>query len=116
MPNWDPEANDLFLRALEITAPENRRRFLDEACAGKPMLRARVKGLIRAAEQAGSFLEYPVLDSGPTSAQSPGVTADLAAAPRGAGTVIGPYKLAQEIGEGGWGPSTWPSRPSPCAG
>ncbi len=44
MPNWDPEANDLFLRALEITATEDRGRFLDEACAGKPTLRARVEG------------------------------------------------------------------------
>src|SRR5262249_53490105 len=74
-----------------------------EACAGNPALRDRVDGLIRAGEQAGSFLEHPALDSGPTSAQSPGATAEVVAAPRGAGTVIGPYKLVQEIGEGGMG-------------
>ena len=88
MPNWDPEANDLFLRALEITAPEDRGRFLDEACAGNPALRDRVDGLIRAGEQAGSFLEHPALDSGPTSAQSPSSTGQGTPAPREAGTVI----------------------------
>jgi serine/threonine protein kinase len=104
MPNWDPEANDLFLRAAEIAAPEDRRRFLDEACAGRPGLRDRVDGLIRAGEQAGSFLEHPAPDTEPTSAQSPRATGVVAAAPPpGAGTVVGPYKLVQEIGEGGMG-------------
>jgi serine/threonine protein kinase/tetratricopeptide (TPR) repeat protein len=103
MPNWDPVANDLFLRAIEITALEDRRRFLDEVCAGKPALRDRVEGLIGAGEQAGSFLEHPALDPGPTSAQGPSATGEVAAALPGAGTVVGPYKLVQEIGEGGMG-------------
>jgi len=103
MPNWDPEANDLFLRAVEITEPENRGRFLDEACAGKPALRDRVDGLIRAGEQAGSFLEHPALDSGTASAHSLRATGEVAAARPGTGTVIGPYKFVQEIGEGGMG-------------
>ena len=102
MPDWDPEANDLFLRAVERGRPEDRRRFLDGACAGRPDLRDRVDGLIRAGEQAGSFLEHPALDSGPTSAHGPGRPERRRPAP-GAGTVVGPYKLVQEIGEGGMG-------------
>ena len=31
----------------------------------------------------------------------------------GPGTRIGPYKLLQKIGEGGWASSTWPSRNRP---
>src|SRR5262249_37762582 len=103
MPNWDPKANDLFLRAVEITAPEDRRQFLDEVCAGNLILRDRVDGLIRASEQAGSFLESAALDTRPTSAHGPRATAETAAVPSGAGTVVGPYKLIQEIGEGGMG-------------
>ena len=75
MPNWDPEANDLFLRAVEMAAPEDRRRFLHEACARNPALRERVDGLNRAGEQAGSFLDHPTRDSGPRSEHSPGATA-----------------------------------------
>ncbi len=103
MPNWDPEANDLFLRAIEIAAPEDRRRFLDEACAGRLDLRDCVDGLIRAGEQAGSFLEHRAPHMEPTSAPGPGATAEVAATPPGAGAVVGPYKLVQELGEGGMG-------------
>ena len=31
---WDPKANELFVKALEIQAAGERQRFLDEACAG----------------------------------------------------------------------------------
>ena len=102
MADWDPEANELYLKAVEIASPENRRRFVDGACAGKPDLRARVDRLIRAGEQAGSFLEHPAVDSGPTSADGPWATGEASSSP-GAGAVVGPYKLVQEIGEGGMG-------------
>src|SRR5262249_29555529 len=72
MPGWDPEANDLCLRAREIPAPEDRQRFLDEACAGKPELWARVEGLLRAGAEAGSFLERPAEELGATGALAPG--------------------------------------------
>ena len=81
MPDWDPEANELFLRAVEVADPEDRTRYLDEACAGMPALRDRVDGCIRAGEQAGSFLEHPAVDSGPASAHSPRATGEAAAAP-----------------------------------
>jgi serine/threonine protein kinase len=103
MPDWDPEANDLFLRAIEIPAPEDRQRFLAEACAGNPPLRARVDGLLRAGAQAGSFLEQPAVDAGGTAAHVPaGGRESEGPAPR-EGTTVGPYKLIQEIGEGGMG-------------
>jgi serine/threonine protein kinase/tetratricopeptide (TPR) repeat protein len=104
MPAWDPEANDLFLRAREITAAEDRQRFLDEASAGKPELRARAEGLLRAGAEAGSFLERPAEELGATGTLAPGSQDERSPAPQeGPGTVIGPYKLLELIGEGGMG-------------
>src|SRR5262249_5696218 len=46
-------------------------------------------------EQAGSFLEGPAADPAPTP--------DRPAEEERAGTVVGPYKLLQALGEGGMG-------------
>ena len=40
-------------------------------------------------------------------------TIDAPVTREGPGTIIGPYKLLQPIGESGMGRSTWPNRPSP---
>jgi len=56
---WNPEANDLFLKAVEMPSPEQRRIFLQEACCGRAELRAQVEALLAAGEQAGSFLDAP---------------------------------------------------------
>jgi tetratricopeptide (TPR) repeat protein/serine/threonine protein kinase len=104
MPGWDPEANDLFLRAREIPAPEDQQRFLDEACAGKPELRARVEGLLRAGAEAGSFLDRPAEELGATGALAPRPHDERTSVPQeGPGTIIGPYKLLELVGEGGMG-------------
>ena len=65
MAAWNPVANEIFLKAVEIQIQDDRRKFLDEACHGDDRLRAEVEALIAAGEQAGSFLESP----------PPGVTA-----------------------------------------
>src|SRR5688572_12853253 len=97
MPAWNPQANDIFLAALEIASPHERSAYLDQACHGQTDLRAQVQALLAASDKAGSFLEAPpsaVIDPGPTTAGT--------AAGR-LGTTIGPYKLVQVIGEGGMG-------------
>ena len=95
MAAWNPEANYIFLKAVEIEPPDDRRAYLDEACHGDAQLRAEVEGLLAAGEQAGSFLESP----------PPGVTAPADSSPLSErpGSVIGPYKLLEQIGEGGMG-------------
>ncbi len=104
MPAWDPAANDLFLRALEVSAAEDRQRFLDEACAGDAALRARVDALLRAGAEAGSFLDRPAEGLAATSAHAARPPDERSAGPaEGPGTVIGPYKLIEPIGEGGMG-------------
>jgi serine/threonine-protein kinase len=59
MTNWDPQANDVFLKALE-RAPDEREEFLNEACAGDSALRAEVESLLEASGRVGSFLESPL--------------------------------------------------------
>jgi len=89
------QAKSIFLAAIEQLAPEQWPGFLDQACAGDVRLRADVEKLLRAHSAMGSFHEPPQPASlatvdGPTSGEQPG-------------TVIGPYKLLQPIGEGGMG-------------
>ena len=60
MATWNPQANDIFLKALEIGPPAERRAFVDGACAAEPGLRAQVESLLRASQRAGKFLEAPV--------------------------------------------------------
>ena len=86
----------IFAEALAKTSPEQLATFLDEACAGDAELRGRVDALLAAHERAGSFLEAP----------PQGFTIGLPAAVQLAerpGSVIGPYKLLEQIGEGGMG-------------
>src|SRR5262245_11061948 len=95
MTTWDPRANDLFLRALELASADDRRQLLDDACGGDRALRAEVDALLEANDRAGQFLETP--------ARSPMATVEGPLLGEGAGAVIGPYKLVQQIGEGGMG-------------
>jgi serine/threonine protein kinase/WD40 repeat protein len=81
----------IFEAALERTGPEQRAAYLNEACATNPALREHIEGLLRAHEMLDSFL---VRARGDTLAQS------VAERPS---TVIGPYKLLQQLGEGGMG-------------
>jgi serine/threonine protein kinase/tetratricopeptide (TPR) repeat protein len=84
---------EIFHAAL-ATPPSERSKFLAASCGGDEALRSRIEALLQAHENPGSFLadRPPVL----------GVTVDEPIR-EGPGTVIGPYKLLQQIGEGGMG-------------
>jgi WD40 repeat protein/serine/threonine protein kinase len=94
MMTWNPRANELFLQARQLRSPGERQEYLDGACAGDAGLRAEVEALLEAGARAGSFLEGLALD--------PIATADEPVSER-PGTMIGPYKLLEQIGEGGFG-------------
>jgi hypothetical protein len=64
-------------------------------------LRKEVGRLLAAHEAIGSFMDRPVAEGA--------VTMDRLITEQ-PGSVIGPYKLLQQFGEGGWGWCTWPSR------
>ena len=102
MAEWNPHANEIFLKAMEIEPEAKRRQFADEACGDDAELRAQVESLLHAAERAGNFLEPPAGGVNTAENNDPGpLTLDRIS--EGAGSVIGRYKLLQQIGEGGMG-------------
>jgi serine/threonine protein kinase len=88
------QAKAIFLAAIEDHAPEQWPAFLDRACAGDVRLRGEVERLLRARSEMGSFHEAP------PSALLATIDRPVAEHP---GAVIGPYKLLEQIGEGGFG-------------
>jgi eukaryotic-like serine/threonine-protein kinase len=85
---------EIFAQAIEIQDARERHEFLDSACRGDAALRERLEALLAARENLGTYLEVPAV--------APMETIDRAPAPR-IGTRIGPYKLLQELGQGGMG-------------
>jgi WD40 repeat protein/serine/threonine protein kinase len=97
MTTWNPRANDLFLKALELRSAGERQKYLEVACAGDVALRVEVDSLLEASARAGSFLESPAV------AVNLAATLDEPSVTERPGTMVGPYKLLQQIGEGGMG-------------
>ena len=84
----------IFKVAVKLS-PERRAAYLDQACGSNHALRREVESLLQAHDEPGSFLQGRLAQQsatvdGPPSTETPG-------------TVIGPYKLLQQIGEGGMG-------------
>src|SRR5439155_130847 len=94
---------DAALAGLAGADPQaaDRRAYLDAACARRPELRRQVEDLLRLHEGAGSFLEKPAAELSTTRPFQD--TAEQASPPEAAGAVIGPYKLIEQLGEGGMG-------------
>src|SRR5947209_330805 len=86
---------EIFHQALARGRPDERAAYLEQACAGDPALRAAVEALLRAHVGATGFLDPP----------APAPVAAVAEQPAGGrpGARIGPYKLIEQIGEGGMG-------------
>jgi serine/threonine protein kinase len=84
----------IFDRAFKLRSPAERERYLEEACRGDPELRGRVESLFMAFTAPGSFLESPC-PAPPPPPEPP--------REEGIGSLIGPYKLQEQIGEGGMG-------------
>ncbi len=92
---------ELFIAALQKETPAERQAYLDAACADRPELREQVQGLLRLYDDAGSFLQKPASTIDATCAFVP--PTGRPAHSETLGTMIGPYKLLQQIGEGGMG-------------
>ncbi len=114
MPAEPKTAKEICLAAVELTSRVVRMAFLDQACAGEPVLRRRVEALLAAHDEPDGS---PVGNSA-----DPAITSDLGPARAsgwvnepseaassqsklgdGPGNRVGPYKLLQQIGEGGMG-------------
>ncbi len=94
-PPPSPRAEATFVSALERPV-EERAAFIAEACGEEAAMLAEVRALLAAHREAGDFLE-----DGP---RSPEVEEQLARLkPEEEGEMIGPFKLREQIGEGGFG-------------
>src|SRR5262245_13809840 len=88
--------DQIFAEALACAPGPDRTAYLNRICEGDEPLRTRLERLLRAYGDAQSFLESPAMPGN----SSPTVDQRLAEQP---GALIGPYKLLQQIGEGGMG-------------
>jgi eukaryotic-like serine/threonine-protein kinase len=98
----------LFYAAASIADAEQRLRFLDQACAGNPELRAAVEGMLTTQGEAESFFASEraglALPSEAIRTTAPGnSTATKPEEDENCGARVGRYKLLQRIGEGGCG-------------
>src|SRR6516225_2437490 len=92
----NPKTESLFAAALAMESPEERAAYLDQACGPDQQLRAQVEELLAAYPKVERFLESP--------APAPQLVATVdEPVTEGPGTVVGPYKLLEQIGEGGFG-------------
>ena len=90
-----PQANDLFARAYELSG-EARETFLAEACGDNAELRLEVQRLLADAGRADSFF-------GDTEGATLGAQEFTETYAEKEGDMVGPFKLRQPIGEGGFG-------------
>jgi eukaryotic-like serine/threonine-protein kinase len=86
---------DIFTAALQHDGQAARAAYLDQACGSDAALRKRVEILLQVYDQAGSFLEGPL--------PKPNGTIDYQPIAERPGTRVGPYRLMEQIGEGGFG-------------
>jgi len=105
---------DIFANAIAIPQPRARSAYLDEVCRDDAELREEVESLLAAHAAAGDLLEPR--DMGVTQGRSH-LMSDAASVHRSMevemqlpaarddllGTLVGPYKLLQLMGEGGMG-------------
>lgn len=88
MPKSSPTLDTIVFEAVEIADHAQRSKYLADACADDAPLRERAEALIAAHFRAGRFLAEPT-----TPAEAGDQT----------GAIIGPYRLLEQIGEGGMG-------------
>lgn len=94
---------ELFLQAADLPKAE-RAAFLRDVCSENDGLRQRVEDLLQAHEQPDDLLDQPIAMAGDGELQAAtAMILDRESVTERAGSVIGPYRLMEQIGEGGFG-------------
>lgn len=99
MSDPSPPIREIFGNAIAIRSADERAKYLYLACGGSAALRAEIDALIQAHLDAGTFFA----DSEGGGAEQTIAMGDTSIR---TGAEVGPYKLLQQIGEGGMG-SVW---------
>ena len=95
MNDQSKKVKEIFLEAEGILDAVEQQRFLERACGDDQDLLGRVQRLLDAHQEGTDFI--------PMDPQEQTKVADEPAPREGEGSIIGPYKLLQNIGEGGCG-------------
>jgi eukaryotic-like serine/threonine-protein kinase len=85
---------EVFNAARQIVEVEGRMAYLREACGADEAAKRRILDLLRVHEQEQNFLESSLVDRQASTHEQ---------VAEGPGSVIGPYQLLEQIGEGGFG-------------
>lgn len=92
--HWQ-QVKQVFEGALERPF-EQRMKFVEDACAGDPSLRAEVESLLRSHEEAGSFMDSPAIAAAAESLVNVKIKPLV-------GQQLKHYEIISLIGEGGMG-------------
>jgi serine/threonine protein kinase/tetratricopeptide (TPR) repeat protein len=95
----------LFFDALDIESSSERTAFIESACQGRPDLLASVTALLDAHEKFDNPVDRPISADaiGCELAETQWLRSPPHPVHYALGTTIGPYKLMEQIGEGGFG-------------
>src|SRR3974390_2202343 len=85
----------VFFLAVEAADPHARAQVLARECGADAELRQRVEALLQAHDASAGFVDRPPLPVVSTVDEPRRIEAQ--------GSKIGPYKLLQQLGEGGMG-------------
>jgi Tol biopolymer transport system component len=97
-------AEQLFGEALDL-GPGERQAFVERACEGRPELRRLVEALLDENDRLQGFLSQPPVNlRNPLQDRGPGsFPEDAAEGQLAAGIELGPYRIEQQVGQGGMG-------------
>jgi WD40 repeat protein/serine/threonine protein kinase len=93
----------MFHAARDIADPDRRRQYVRAACGADETRVAHLEALLAAADAPDSLLDHPAASGTEATLEQPTTEST--------GTVIGPYKLLEQIGEGGMG-TVWMAQPN----
>jgi WD40 repeat protein/serine/threonine protein kinase len=102
MPVDAKRLKELFLTASEMPSAAERAAFLDRECGTDGELRGRLEALLGAHDDSDGILAQEAGGPGATVDPAPG-TPGREDGGEAVGTLVGPYKLLQKLGEGGMG-------------
>ncbi|HZV07418.1 MAG TPA: serine/threonine-protein kinase [Gemmataceae bacterium] len=102
--DWE-KVRELFLYAVGKLPAEEWESYVAQACAGDTELQRQTEHLLKVHREAGTFLEKPAAQLLDLEDFETRLVGEMAAGEpeEMPGSLIGPYKLVEQIGEGGFG-------------